>query len=906
MGKKEIQKLTPLMQQYFKIREEYRGAILLFQVGDFYEMFFDDAKKASAFLGIALTKRGTLNGEPIPLCGVPLHALDHHLTKLVKGGFKVAICDQLEEATPGKVVERGVTRVLTPGTLTDSNLLDDKSASYLFSFFPTEDRWGLLFGELLTAQLFATILPTSYNKSLETELVRFFPDEILLPHTKLGKSFQSVFKKLGYFTSLEHLDIANKDYTKSIDSWILGQFSKNIVENLNENNALLYALYNFYAYVSKNQAGALEHFRALHFYEPDDFLVLDPSTRKNLELVKNNQDGSRRNTLFALMDKASTSMGSRMVKKWLSRPLVKKEAITQRLDVVERLVQDISFNQKIREFLVQIGDIERIIGRIALRRGLLNDYIVLTRALEIIPELKEILVVCEDTVLLKVICSYIGDFSKIHGLLSSSINSDSSKDWIIKAGFDNKLDELRELVFNSNNKIVELEQKEQKETGINSLKIRYNKVHGYFVEVTKANMHLVPERYKRQQTLANRERYTCRELRDLQDEIVRAKSQIERVEKEVFETIKNEVYSTVVDLRKLAHALAHLDALLSLANCAYDYGYTRPVFNQKREIIINQGCHPVVQMNEYINFIPNDTVLNDKQSLWIVTGPNMGGKSTFLRQVALICIMAQCGSFVPAKAVSLSILDRVFTRIGSGDNLAGGKSTFLVEMEETALICKQATDKSLVILDEVGRGTSTYDGFAIAKAVVEYIHTKIGAKCLFATHYHELNALKDIYPAIESYYASSKKHKDGILFLYKIVKGVADGSFGLEVAKLADLPKSLIMRAKNVLKGLEEHKVLSSSFDSRKKLIVSSDPCKDSESCGARQDYRGAMADLERQKEVALSQNVDLEEQIEDLQKRLQALRDIEKIAKKLGNIDYNELSPKKAFDLLWEFKENS
>jgi len=877
------------MVQYHEIRAQYPDALLLFQVGDFYELFFDDAKKASAFLGIALTKRGTMNGEPIPLCGVPLHALDHYLTKLVKGGFKVAICDQLEEPKPGTVVKRGVTQVLTPGTLTDSKLLDEKSASYLFSFFPTKDRWGLLFGELLTAQLFATLLPTTSDKSLESELVRFFPDEILLPHNKLGKSFQSFFKRLGYFTTLEHTDKHDEDHVKQVEGWIRRQFKKEAVNQLEQCDAMLYALHNFYSYVSRNQIGALEHFRSLHFYNPDDFLLLDASTQKNLELVKNNQDGSRKNTLFALMDKAATSMGSRMVKKWILRPLIKKEAIEQRLDAVGTLVEDISLNQKLHELLVQIGDIERIVGRIALRRAMFNDYLALSRALDIIPELKHLIGDCETVMLFNVIATHIADFTTICGFLKAALNDDTSKEWIIKQGFDKRLDHLRQLVGNSNAKLLELEKKEQHETGINSLKVRYNKVHGYFIEVTKANLHLVPQRYSRQQTLVGRERFTTKELRGLQDEMVRAHAQIDSVEKELFENVKQQVYEYTMQLRKLAHALAHLDALLSFSHVSYDYGYVRPTFNEKNEIRIDQGRHPIVEQTDNITFIPNDTDLSDETSMWIITGPNMGGKSTFLRQVALISVLAQCGSFIPAKSANLALLDRIFTRIGSGDNLAGGKSTFLVEMEETALICHQATKKSLVILDEVGRGTSTFDGLAIAQAVVEYIHTSIKAKCLFATHYHELTALKDIFSSIESYYAASKKTENGIVFLYKIIKGIADGSFGVEVAKLAKLPQSLIVRAKDVLHELENQKHISHGTISMTNEQKSG-------------QYMGASANDIAQSQGVLQENRLLKAKIVDLQAKITVQKNR---LKRLQNVDYNDLSPKKAFDLLWEFKES-
>jgi len=863
------------MEQYFEIRSQFPDTLLLFQVGDFYELFFDDAKMVSAFLGIALTKRGTFDGKPIPLCGVPVHALDHHLTKLVKGGFKVAICDQLQEAVPGQVVKRGVTRVLTPGTLTDSQLLDDKSASYLFSFFPTGENWGLLFGELLTAQLFATILPSNAQNILESEIGRFFPDEILIPNNKLGKSFQPALRRLGYFTTFQALDLGDIDHLERMDNWVEKQFTKDIVEIINKNNSLLYSLYNFYSYMQKNQTGALDQFKQLHLYHPDDFLIIDAATQKNLELVKNKQDGSRKNTLVSCMDKAATSMGSRMVKKWILRPLVKRSAIEQRQDVVQLLSKNIVLNQKIYEYLIQMGDIERIVGRIALQRASLNDYISLMHALEVMPELKKLLFDFKHIFLLHVIAEHLSDFQQLYSLISKALNDDSSVQWIIKKGFDQQLDKLRELVYNSNKKIFDLEEKEKKETGINSLKVGYNKVHGYYIEVTKTNIHLVPDRYKRMQTLTGRERYTTDELKQLQYEVIHANANITQVEKKLFEQVKHEIYGSVSQLRRAAHALATLDAFLSLANIAYDNGYVRPEFNEKKDIIISQGRHPVVEAASDVPFIPNDTLLVDNQSLWIVTGPNMGGKSTFLRQVALICLMAQTGSFVPAKSAKLPLLDRIFTRIGSGDNLALGKSTFLVEMEETALICNQATAKSLVILDEVGRGTSTFDGLAIAQAVVEYIHNNIKARCLFATHYHELTELKQLFEGVESYYASSQQTKKGIVFLYKITQGVADGSFGLEVAKLAHLPEALINRAEDVLHHLEAQKHLNIAHKGR---------------------MEGAIED-----NAILEENRALKAKIGELHVLL-ALQ--ERRLKSLKNIDYNELSPKAAFDILWDLKE--
>ncbi len=886
MNAEQKNTLTPLMKQYYDIKNQYPDTLLLFQVGDFYELFFDDAKKASAFLGIALTARGKNNGEPIPLCGVPIHALDHYLTKLVRGGFKVAICDQLEEPKPGKVVERGVTQVLTPGTLTDTKLLDEKSSSYLFSFFPLADDWGLLFGELLTAQLFATVMPSTSNRLLESELVRFFPDEIVLPSNKTAKHFQAYFKKQGYFTSFIDCDVHDTQEVDVVTAWLRNQFNEATIKKLDQHESLRFAVYNFYNYIRKNQQAALEQFRQLHFYQPDDFLLLDAATQRNLELVKNNHDASRTNTLLAVMDGAVTSMGSRTIKKWILRPLLKHEAIVQRQDALAVFVEDVQLMQQLETLLQGIGDLERVIGRIALRRAQLHDYLLLMRALEIVPQIRNLLVAHKkNSDLLHVIGKHLGDFSRLLNVLIASLNDDATKDWLIKQGFDQQLDQLRELGQQGNQKIIELERKEQQATGIASLKIRYNQVHGYYIEVTKANAHLVPDHYIRQQTLVGRERFTIHELQTLQHDITRAHNEINQVEQAVFERIKDDVVTYLTDLRKLAHACAHVDALLGFANVAYNHGYVRPIFNDKHDVIITDGRHPVIECVLNNAFIPNDTALTDEQSLLIITGPNMGGKSTYLRQIALICIMAQCGSFVPAKSANLALLDRIFTRIGAGDYLAEGKSTFLVEMEETAAICTQATDNSLVILDEVGRGTSTFDGLAIAQAIVEYLYQKVQARCLFATHYHELTTLKDTFGGIGSYYAASKKTTNGILFLYKIIKGVADGSFGVEVAKLAELPDEVIQRAGQILETLtvveQQHRYDIAAYNLNK----------------SHQDGNDIIEVYEKLKQ----ENKRLQSLVIQSQQKIQ---EQENMLSTFNTIDYDELSPKKAFDLLWELKE--
>ncbi|OQA35211.1 MAG: DNA mismatch repair protein MutS [Candidatus Dependentiae bacterium ADurb.Bin331] len=859
---------TPLMKQFFEIKNQYPEALLMFQVGDFYELFFDDAKVAAAFLGITLTARGKNQGEEIPLCGVPVHALDYYVAKLVKGGFRIAICDQLEEARPGKVVKRGVTRVLTPGTLTDAQLLETKSASYLLSCMPLDDEWGLLFGELLTAQLFATVISAEHYHILESELSRFFPDEVILPQQSKIKPVASHIAKLGYCTTLHGASEIEKE---EANKWMSQQFRVEQIKSVHEHPAMVEAFSLFYSYLKRNQEQAVEQFKQLHVYKPDDFLQLDRSTTRHLELVKNNQEGTTKNTLFEVMDGAVTGMGSRMIKKWIVRPLVKKDPIVHRQEVVEQLVSDSSTRNSLRECFMEIGDIERVVGRIALARGVLNDYLSLQHALYVLPKVQHLLSKFEPLTLVRVLTSSIGNYDSIAQLLSSALNDDPSKDWIIKREFDQQLDYIRDLVEQSNEKILELERIEQNKTGINSLKIRYNQVHGYYIEVTKTNLAAVPEYYIRHQTLVGKERFTTTALKELENEIVQARAQIESIENQVFARVKNEVAHYVTALRKTAQSLAHLDALVGFALIAYENNFTKPHFHDSRDIIINQGRHPVVARVTEHRFIANDTMLSHDQRLWIITGPNMGGKSTFLRQVALLCIMAQCGSFIPAKSAQLPLLDRIFTRIGASDNVAQGKSTFLVEMEETALICTYATEKSLVILDEVGRGTSTFDGLAIAQSVVEYLYTVIGARCLFATHYHELTNLASEFPGIVNYHAANKRVGERMLLLYKMVPGIADGSFGVEVARLAQLPESIIKRSAEIIEELKNGTTQDDVFrlDARAQQLTT-----------ANKTLNARIAELQKKSFIA------------------------EKINEIIDTIDFNQLSPKQAFDLLWHFKE--
>lgn len=850
--------ITPLMKQYFAIKEQHPHALLMFQVGDFYELFFDDAKKAAACLAITLTTRGKHLNESIPLCGVPVHALDYYVTKLVKSGFNVALCNQLHEAVPGKVVERGVTQVFTPGTLTDENLLDQKSASYILSFFPTQQAYGLLFGEVLTGQLFATTFTDQSLKLTDSEIGRFLPDEIIVPETADGRQFQNYFAKMGYCSTFSSYN-SNAEYLQ----WLQQQFQQSKLATIAPDSPLQFSFSLLYEYLKKNQQYALEHFKQLHFYKPDDFLQLDLATQKNLELVKNTHDGSRKHTLLEALDGATTAMGSRTVKKWILRPSIVAETVNHRHDVVQLFTKNSASMQKLKVLFSSVGDLERVVGRIGLRRASIQDYRVLVKALETVPKIKRTIQQLsqqKQLPLLHVFLTYFHDFDGLLSLLKSALQLDPSSEWLINKGFDQQLDALRSAIEHGNETILALEKKEQQNTKIGSLKIRYNNIQGYYIEITKPNMHLVPDYYIQGQSLVGKTRFTTQELKTLEHTILTARSDIHTIQKQVYERVKSEVAMFTTSLRKLAQALAHCDALLGFAFIAYDRNYCRPTFNSERTIAIENGRHPVVEHYVGHNFIANDTLLNNEQSLLIITGPNMGGKSTYLRQVALISLMAQCGSFVPADSANCMLLDRIFTRIGAGDNVAEGKSTFLVEMEETAAICTQATKNSLVILDEVGRGTSTFDGLSIAQAVVEYLFTTIGARCLFATHYHELTSLEKEFSGIKSYFAASRKTEQGILLLHKIVQGVADGSFGIDVAKAAQLPDAIVKRAQTIATSLHSNGL--------------------PQAISAQKNY---------QNETGLRKE---NNQLKDKLSYFSA-------------IDFDNLSPKKAFDILWKFKED-
>ncbi|MBM3886665.1 DNA mismatch repair protein MutS, partial [Candidatus Dependentiae bacterium] len=779
----------------------------------------------------------------------------HYLAKLVRGGFKVVLCEQLTKPQPGIVVKRGVTQVFTPGTLIDEQLLDDKSASYLLTIAPTHDSWGVVFSELLTAQLFATRVPAGAIKMLETELTRFSPDEVILPSSLAQDHLCTTLRGMGYPISFSQAF----DQGEVATAWIEQQFNAAAKTKLQQETAINNSLHTLYWYLKKNQAASLPLFKTVHLYDPEDYLVLDAATQKNLELLSST-DGSRKHSLYAVLDRATTSMGSRTIKKWLQRPLIQEDAIKQRQEVIKELLAKPMILMQLEETLHQVADLERIIGRIALEKATLRDYQALQQSLVVIPALKKLLNDEIRAPLADTLQEKCTDLSSLQNLLASSINDDTTMpDALIKQGFNLELDSLRHLATNAQQEILALEQREISSSGIGSLKIRFNNITGYYIEITNTHEDVIPSHYRHVQTLANRKRFTNDALISLERNINRAQQDIAQLEQEVFAHVKQQVYSYLSPLRHVAQAVAYTDALVGLARTAYDQSYVQPLFNDQQVIDITGSRHPVVENQARDNFVKNNVRLHDKARLIILTGPNMGGKSTYLRQVALTAIMAQMGSFVPATAATLPLFDRIFTRIGSGDNLASGKSTFLVEMEETATICTQATKNSLVILDEVGRGTSTYDGMALAQAIIEHIATKVQASCLFATHYHELTALEKTQAVIKNYHAECIEQGNSIIFTHRIKAGAATQSFGLHVAHLAALPAPIVARAEIILDALLKKKPETISNTDKNNITFA---------CPAT---------------------------------HTQAL----KIVQVIQSLDLNTTSPKEVFDLIWKLQKD-
>ena len=786
---------TPLMRQYHAIKQQVPNTLLFFRLGDFYELFYDDAVTAARELEITLTSRNKERGDPIPMCGVPYHAAENYLARLIQKGYRVAICDQVEDARfAKKLVKREVTRIVTPGTATEGNLLRSHENNYLAAVLCKGASAGLAWVDLSTGEFRATEIESAEVPALlETLNVR----EVLLP--------AGAAPLPGFRTEIEEW-IFSADYAERTLREHFGLLSLDGCGLAGEPLAIASAGAVLH-YLRETQGAALDHLDCPAFYDRAGFMSLDAVTVRNLELVEPLFAGESRDvTLLAVIDQTQTGMGGRLLRQRLLRPALDLAEIEARLDAVEELLRSTILRVEVRKILAEILDLERLLAKISLGTANPRDLLALGRSLASVPALKRQADGC-SAARLRHLHDSLDEIAEVRGEILAGISDNPpvnlADGGAIRDGFDPRLDELRDLSRNSRQYIAQIEARERARTGIQSLKVRFNNVFGYYIEISKANLHLAPADYDRKQTLVNAERFTTPELKELESKILDAEEKMLTLEREVFAQIRSRAAAQATRIRQTAAAIAELDLVSALAQVAAENRYRRPRFSASGELRIGGGRHPVIEKlaeREAARFIPNDLYLNPQDEyIAIITGPNMGGKSTYLRQTALLVILAQMGSFVPADEALLPLVDRVFTRIGAADNLARGRSTFMVEMTETAVILNTATRDSLIILDEIGRGTATYDGLALAWAVVEYIHQRIGAKTLFATHYHELTELAEQLEGVRNLHVSVREAADKITFLRKVEPGRADRSYGIEVARLAALPKAVIERAREVL-----------------------------------------------------------------------------------------------------------
>lgn len=793
--------LTPMMQQYLETKEQCKDCILFYRIGDFYEMFFEDAEVASRELELVLTGRDCGLENRAPMCGIPYHACEGYISKLIEKGYKVAICEQVEDPALAKgLVKREIIRVVTPGTVLESSMLDEKKNNYIGCACIMQDGFSLSMCDISTGEFLTTSSTESHSRILD-ELSKYSPSELLLSgiskDSKLVKQINERFTMLLNFISYDPKDTIKQ----------LRERFKEDVDRLTPQQAECSSF--LYKYISENQKSNLGHILKIKPYEIKDYLVLDSAARRNLELTETVRSKSRKGSLLWVLDRTETSMGSRLMRKWIEEPLIKHDAITKRQEAVQEFIDNVYVSSDIRAFLKNVYDIERLSSRISCGSANARDLVSLKQSLRELPDIKASLSSCKSP-LLKEIYNDFDTLEDVYDLIDKAIDDSPAltiKDGgIIKTGYNEEVDKLRDAMVHGKEWIASLEQKEREVTGIKSLKVGFNKVFGYYIEITKSNLSSVPEgRYIRKQTLANGERFITQELKEQEDLILGAEQKIVDLEYRLFVEVREKISSQIFRIQKTASYVSTIDVLLSFATVSFEYNYVKPEMTTDGAIEIKNGRHPVVERVIQGIFVPNDTFLDKKDnSIAIITGPNMAGKSTYMRQVALICLMAQTGCFVPAESAKLSIIDRIFTRIGASDDLSSGQSTFMVEMSEVSYILENATPDSLIILDEVGRGTSTFDGLSIAWAVVDYICRKIGAKTLFATHYHELTELEGKLKGVKNYCVSVKDHGDDIIFLRKIIRGGADQSYGIQVAKLAGLPDEVVSKARTILNRLEE------------------------------------------------------------------------------------------------------
>lgn len=863
--------LSPMMKQYFSIKEANKDCIIFFRLGDFYEMFFEDAKIASKELELTLTGRDCGQEERAPMCGVPFHSAENYIARLVSKGFKVAICEQTEDPAQAKgLVKRDIIRVITPGTVMESSMLDESVNNYICSAYCSNNTIGLCFCDISTGQLNVTCIDSKDAVSqIKTQLTSYSPKEIILGgKIKDNKEIIDFFKdKLSCFVGF--IDEESNGFFDCSDA-VLSQFGVKQVEQLGENKDIIIALGALLNYLKDTQKTGLERIETINLYSEDQYMNLDYNTRRNLELTQTMRTKEKKHSLLWVLDKTKTAMGKRLIRSWVEHPLMNVTKIIKRQNAVEELVNNTVKRLELSAMLVGIFDIERLMTRIVYGSANARELRSLCAAISNLPAIHNELADSKSNYLCE-IYKELDTLDDIRELIDCAIVEEPPfsvrEGGMIKRGYSQELDVLSSDMTDSTSLLAKIEAEQKEATGIPKLKVGYNRVFGYYIEVTNSYKNLVPETYIRKQTLANCERYITPELKELEGRILGAKDRAIALEYALFDAIRKRVAENLNRIEKSAHAIASLDTLLSLADVASSYRYSKPEVNLSSVIILKDSRHPVVEaILDSTPFVPNDVYLdNENNRVAIITGPNMAGKSTYMRQVALIVLMAQIGSFVPASFAEIGVVDSIFTRVGASDDLASGQSTFMVEMNEVANIITNATKKSLLILDEIGRGTSTYDGMSIARAVLEYVADKkrLGAKALFATHYHELTVLEQIIDGVKNYNIAVKKRGDDITFLRRIVPGGADDSYGIEVAKLAGIPDSVIKRAKDILKEL--------TFDD------------------------------------AFSKNKVVNKVYEDPVDQLFLIPDNNNaVCEKLNSIDINTLTPIEAMNLLYELKKMS
>ena len=811
---------SPMMQHYLDMKEKYKDCILFYRLGDFYEMFFDDAINVSKELELTLTGKECGQEERAPMCGIPYHAADSYIAKLIANGHKVAICEQLEDPKFAKgMVKRDVIRVVTPGTVIEANLLEDKKNNYIMSIYKNGIYYGLTACDVTTGDLRTTEIKETNNfTALLDEISKYSPAELVVNPMMYdcSEEIAKIKERFDvYITRLEEKEFTDNYKALSVKYKIVDDEEKP-VEDLSKYMLSVGATNALFTYLLDTQKNNLDHINKIVLYSVTKYMSLDINARRNLEITEKLRDKTKKGTLLWVLDKTATAMGGRLLRRWLNNPLINVEKINKRLDAVAELKDNIILRGEISDNLKKVYDIERLAGKISYGSANGRDLISLKSSAKQLPEIKKILSQAKSSMLVE-LYSVLDTLDDVYDIIDKTIVDEPpisvKEGGLIKLGYDEEIDKLKTATTDGKNWIINLEAEEREKTGIKGLKIGFNKVFGYYIEVTKSNISLVPDRYIRKQTLTGGERYITEELKNLENQILGAEEKVVNLEYNVFVEVRDKIESEIERVQKSAGIIATLDCLCSLATVAEDQNYVRPEVDNSGVLDIKDGRHPVIEkILPSGSFVQNDTYLDkDENRLAIITGPNMAGKSTYMRQVALITLMAQIGSFVPASYARIGVVDKIFTRVGASDDLSMGQSTFMVEMMEVAQILKEATANSLVILDEIGRGTSTYDGLSIAWAVAEYISDKekCGAKTLFATHYHELTDLENKLEGVKNYSIAVKEKGEDIIFLRKIVKGGTDESYGVHVAKLAGVPQTVTKRANEILKSIERKNVLN-------------------------------------------------------------------------------------------------